>query len=90
MKKKNTEVQSRRDFFKKAAKATLPIFGVAVLFNFPLHKAMASTECTACEGGCQGSCSGTCSGNCRGECNTSCQGTCSDSCKGDCSNVCKY
>lgn len=31
MKKKNDEVQSRRDFFKKAIKSTLPILAIMAL-----------------------------------------------------------
>ena len=31
MKKKNDELQSRREFFKKAAKGVLPILGLCIL-----------------------------------------------------------
>ena len=34
-KKRNEELQSRRDFFKKAAKGVLPILGAVVLAGVP-------------------------------------------------------
>lgn len=34
-KNKNEELQSRRDFFKKAAKGVLPILGAVVLSGAP-------------------------------------------------------
>ena len=33
---RNEELQSRREFFKKAAKGALPILGAMVLANAPL------------------------------------------------------
>ena len=33
--KKKEELQSRRDFFKKAAKGVLPVFGAVVLAGVP-------------------------------------------------------
>ena len=90
MKKKTSELQSRREFFKKAAKGVLPILGAIMLANIPISKAIASIQCEGCDGGCQGSCIDTCRGNCSGGCNDSCKGTCADSCKGSCSDVCKH
>lgn len=86
-KNKKEELQSRRDFFKKAAKAALPIMGAIVLANVPdLSKAMKSEmECD-----CSGACSGTCIGNCKGTCDGACMGTCQGSCKGNCSGGCAY
>lgn len=85
--KKNEELQSRRDFFKKAAKAALPVIGAIVLAGAPsIVKAAekAPMGCTgSCYGGCINGCKGceyTCSGTCKNSC-TSCEYTCSGGCK---------
>ena len=84
MGKKNNygEIQSRREFFKRAAKATLPILGIALLVSNPIaSKAMeVSSEC-----GCSGNCTGSCTGGCR----ICCEGTCKDTCKDTCQYRCK-
>lgn len=79
-KDKNEELQSRRQFFKKAAKTALPILGAIVLANMPII-AQADVR----PSGCTGTCYGTCYGACKG-CSTTCTGTCSGSCK----NTCTY
>lgn len=77
--KKNEELQSRREFFKKAAKGALPILGAVVLANAPvISQATEADRCYAgyaCTGGCSGSCKGTCKFGCTG-CSGSCKGTC--------------
>ena len=84
--KKNEELQSRREFFKKAAKSTLPILGAIALAGTPaIMKAVevpmgcsadgcSATCATSCYNGCKGSCKG-CTG-----CNTTCQGFCKYGC----------
>ncbi len=72
-KNKNEELQSRREFFKSAAKAALPVLGAIVLSQLPLKAdATEVTGCsgcwTGCWGGCQGGCKGSCSGSCKGGC----------------------
>ncbi|MDE5662963.1 MAG: Cys-Xaa-Xaa-Xaa repeat radical SAM target protein [Muribaculaceae bacterium] len=94
---KKEELQSRRQFFKKAAKAALPILGAIVASNVPLLSNATETEngcsygCTygcsgscgrACSYGCQNSCAGSCDGACKGWCTGSCKGSCSGSCRG--------
>lgn len=88
-KKTNEELQSRREFFKKAAKAALPVVGAVVLSTVPLS-ADASTFCNGCSGSCADTCRGTCSGNCTGDCSTSCKGTCDGSCNKSCGGKCKF
>ena len=90
--KKNEELQSRREFFKKAAKGALPILGAIVLGSTPLlsHAAQeipsgcnsgCSSGCyRACSGSCKGTCIGGCKIECRGHCQYNCQQTCSASC----------
>lgn len=75
---RNEELQSRREFFKKAAKGALPILGAVVLANTPLlSKAAEATGCTidACTATCMGGCKGACSG-----CSHSCSGSCMRGC----------
>ena len=80
----NEELQSRREFFKKAAKTALPILGAIVLTSNPLtSKAANAMGCTidACTATCMGSCKGTC---------RSCSAGCSRSCLSGCSGKSRY
>ena len=80
--KKNEELQSRREFFKSAAKAALPVLAIA---------AFGTSMLTSCDGhnssGCSG-CSGSCSKSCSGGCDGGCSGDCDDGCTADCWNGC--
>lgn len=78
----NEELQSRREFFKKAAKATLPMIAAVALASAP---AIVNAS-EAAPMGCTGTCYGACYGGCKG-CSTTCTGTCSHSCRG-CSTTC--
>jgi len=53
-KKSNEELQNRREFFKKAAKAALPVVGAVVLSSLPIVKSKAVTNCW--NGGCVNGC----------------------------------
>lgn len=94
-KNKKDGIQSRREFFKNAAKKGLPLLAAAVLASTPvLSKA---SEPLVCENSCYGSCSDGCgSYNCRGYCKGTCEGTCEGQCggctgcKGTCSGTCKF
>lgn len=81
------ELQSRRDFFKKAAKAALPILGAVVLANAPILTEASNTQKEQCS--CSGGCSGNCYGSCFGRCDGSCQGNCYSSCQGSCRGTCQ-
>ena len=88
---KDEELQSRREFFKKAAKAALPVVGAVVLANIPnvLQASEAETSnCQGCAYTCAGSCAGYCDGECKGYCKRSCYGTCENTCHGSCSGGC--
>lgn len=55
--KKNEELQSRREFFKKAAKGALPIIAAAVMASAPAVVKAANTpmDCySGCVYGCEG------------------------------------
>ena len=58
--KQENELQSRREFFKNAAKSTLPVLGLAVLATLPIQG--PSAGCITCKDQCVG-CTG-CSANC--------------------------
>lgn len=86
-KNKQEEIQTRREFFKKAAKSALPVLGAAILSSVPFAEAAAQFGCgftcsggcadgcsTHCGFGCEGGCKGGC-GGCRGLCQASCSGT---------------
>ena len=86
--KKHEELQSRRDFFKKAAKNVLPVIGAIVLAGSPLLAKADSIEmgCTACTGGCRSGCGGGCKYTCSGGCKNACT-SCEYGCDGGCKNT---
>ena len=77
--KKNEELQSRREFFKQAAKAALPVVGAAIMASVPFVKSEAATGCYngGCMYGCDGGYNDSCYGSCKGTCNASCIYGCS-------------
>ena len=89
---KRKELQSRREFFKKAAKGALPILGAIALANVPLtaNASQVATSCNSyCSGTCKGSCGGACKGTCTGGCSGGCGSTCSGKCLGKCDGTCR-
>ena len=93
-KKSNEELQSRREFFKKAAKRALPILGAIVLASAPgIVKAAETTPMNCdynCYNSCSGSCSGGCDGSCQWGCGGTCKGTCDSGCRTSCTNGCRW
>lgn len=87
--KVNEGLHSRREFFKKAAKGTLPILGVS-LFGLSILNSCDKDEPSNGGSGCKGNCSGNCDSSCSGSCSSSCSGNC-DGCTGGCdASACKY
>lgn len=84
---KNEELQSRREFFKKAAKGALPILAAVALAGAPnIIRAANKTpgDCglgLGCDHTCKGGCTGTCKGSCAGTCSGCCMGSCSGTSK---------
>ena len=79
-KRKNEELQSRREFFKRAAKGALPILAAVALAGAPgIVKAAKDAPM-----GCNYNCSSTCQGSCHGTCRTGCKSTCYDQCYSHC------
>ena len=93
---KKDEIQSRREFFKNAAKKALPIIGAVALMNNPVIAQAVNKESMNCENSCYGSCYGgcyytckdSCDSSCKDSCNLSCLGSCVDTCKGTCKDTC--
>lgn len=81
--KKKEELQSRRGFFKSAAKKALPILAAVALANVPQIMKAAEMEATGCKNTCYGSCDGTCRNACEGLCRRGCSG-CTATCKNSC------
>lgn len=100
--KQNEEIQSRREFFKKAALGALPIIGGIVLASCnrgasSIGDALenASTSLSNAEEkaatkkdpmDCGYTCTGACEGRCSGSCKNNCGGTCSGTCSGSCTS----
>ena len=84
---KNKELQSRREFFKSAAKAALPVVGAMVLANIPILQSKATTGCDGCYYSCYNTCKGYCEGTCS-SCNGRCASDCQNTCTGGCARTC--
>lgn len=85
---KNEGLQSRREFFKKAAKGALPILGLAIIANVPMISNAVESEFCACSSDCKGACSGGCSATCYNQCYASCKTGCQYSCRSTCDASC--
>ena len=72
--KKNEELQSRREFFKSAAKGALPILAFTVLG--PSFLSSCKKEEKTSSSGCGKSCSGSCDDGCTNNCDDLCGGDC--------------
>lgn len=77
----NEELQSRREFFKKAAKAALPMIAAITLASAPAIVNAATAEPMGCS---SDGCSYTCNSSCHRGCYSGCQGTCKSTCTGGC------
>lgn len=76
-KNKNEELQSRRDFFKKAARGALPILGAVVLSSMPnVIKAAEESPMGCAKSSCYQQCADTCRNYCNGTCVTTCKNLC--------------
>lgn len=87
--KKNEELQSRREFFKKATKSVLPILGTILLASTPAFIKAKSSTPMGCMFGCVGMCLNMCTTSCSNSCMGWCSGTCIAMCSNDCTNFCK-
>lgn len=87
----NEDLQSRRDFFRKMAKVTLPVIGAIVLANTPgILKATTKSPMGCSDDGCSYSCRTSCLKDCSGSCKYGCSTTCKGNCSGSCKNSCSY
>lgn len=90
----NEKLQTRREFFKKAAKSVLPIIGAIALVQVPItlkatQKVPMGCEGMGCEQQCRGGCVDSCYDTCRNTCSKECKDNCYDYCNGFCTDSCK-
>lgn len=85
--RQNNELQTRRDFFKKAARISLPIIGLVALNMIPFRVSANGYDCRSqCVGSCGAACTSCwtgctgCKGNCRHNCEGGCKGGCREGC----------
>ena len=101
--KQNEEIQSRREFFKQAAKKALPIIGAIALAGTPIIAQAKNVDmgyCSHCKDDCTNGCSSGCSRSCKTECQINCKGVssttvsgcrnCSQCCGGGCQGACSH
>jgi CXXX repeat radical SAM target protein len=79
----DSELLTRRGFFKQVAKTVLPVIGGVIMSSLPFKTFASSQNCTDCTFNCSTACAAYCSGSCTFGCTTSCTG-----CKGTCSFGC--
>ena len=79
----NEGLQSRREFFKSAAKTAIPVIGAFVLAGLPISQ-VAAMGCSS------GSCYKGCADGCTGQCRTTCNVSCKSGCRDDCGATCKH
>ncbi len=94
----NYELQSRREFFKKAAQSTLPVIALTALGGLLGACEKDDPEGMDDEGSSSGGssrCPGSCTANCRNACKgnaywfpASCNGTCKGACMSGCKTAC--
>lgn len=90
----NEEFQSRREFFKKAAKMALPIMSIIAIPQIltSCDKDLweeAEPTCRSCGGTCKNTCEKACSSNCELTCEDRCDHGCKNTCKSTCSATCR-
>ena len=86
----NNEIVTRRQFFKKATVAALPLMAIAILPNILTSCEIDDPIVYGCTNSCSTSCSNSCGGSCSGKCSSSCTGGCSRSCSGSCVTSCGH
>lgn len=96
-KQRKEELQSRREFFKKATQKTIPIIGLMLLSSPVKLWASSISPCDCarnCKGDCESDCGLNCASGCYRDCSTDCKGSCYKGCKtscdGSCTDSCKH
>ena len=87
--KQNEDLQTRREFFKEAAKKTLPIIGAIVFASSPIITQAKESTPMGCNSNCKIACADSCYIYCEGSCKDGCKDTCKGSCSGGCNKSCK-
>ena len=86
--KKDQELQSRREFFRRVSTKTLPILGAVVLGPAISLTTLTSCGCDECSAMCMDNCEGGCVASCQGSAKTDSCSSCASSCSNTCSNTC--
>ena len=99
---KEKDLQSRREFFKSAAKVSLPVLSAMILSQFPMTSCSVSKRSQMVEekeskvSGCHGACTSSCISTCKESCMQGCTGThmgmcgtCTAQCIGTCEGTCE-
>lgn len=81
------EFISRRELFRKCAKAILPTIAVLAINN-PVIAAIKYVQVQDCKGACMIGCNNTCHGSCAVGCTHMCGNSCTNACKGTCWQKC--
>lgn len=93
MKDEKRELLHRREFFKKAAKGTLPIVAAIVVPSIFTSCGGGDdddiTGCMDCSGTCASDCSSSCVGQSSSSTCSNCANNCTGGCDTSCSNTCK-
>lgn len=86
---KKEEIQSRREFFKEAAKGALPILAFTMLGSTFLTSCKKDDDGHGSGSGCGSKCTGSCESSCSGDCDGGCSNNCDSLCGGDCWAYCE-
>lgn len=85
---KKDELISRRELFRKCAKALLPTIA-ALTVSTPMVAALKDVQTQDCKGTCMIGCNNTCQGSCAMGCTHMCGNSCINSCRVTCGNSCQ-
>lgn len=84
---KKDELISRRELFRKCAKALLPTIA-AFAVSTPAVAALKDVQVRDCNGACMIGCNNTCQGSCAMGCTHMCGNSCTNACRGTCRSQC--
>ncbi|MCM1079858.1 MAG: hypothetical protein NC344_09145 [Bacteroidales bacterium] len=90
MEKNNSGLQTRRQFFKKAACVSLPMLGLIMSGCDTFQSALMNSVSNIGSGGGYSSGGGYDSYGCGNYCTSTCKNLCTDTCRNLCTNTCYH
>lgn len=84
---KKDELITRRELFRRCAKALLPTIAVLTINN-PVVAALKDVQAQDCKGTCMIGCNNNCQGSCAMGCTRTCGNSCINACRGTCREQC--